>query len=197
MARTAALILGALTLGALIAEFHRLGGRPGLADWSARLWAMGYYFTILTNTLVAVVMLALAAGRRVPADVVMTAVLNIALVGAVYQALLRPPGPLRLQSLRDWTDILFHAVVPVLVLLWFLVLGPRGMAPGRVLRWLAWPAAYCAYALWRGAGEARYPYFFLDIGRFGEAQVALNIAGLLAVFAAVGWALAALSRRLR
>lgn len=194
MARTTALILGALALAALVAEFHRLGSRPMLDDWGARLWSMARYFTILTNALVAVVMLAQAAGRRVGPDLVTTAVLNIALVGVVYQTLLRPPTPL--QGLHYWTDLGLHAVVPVGAVLWWLGFGPRGLTNARIPRWLVWPLAYCLYALWRGAMDGRYPYFFVDVGRFGWAQVGLNIAGLVLVFAAAGWGLAALSRRL-
>lgn len=49
--------------------------------------------------------------------------------------------------------------------------------------------AYCLYALVRGAFEGRYPYFFLDIGQFGALRVAVNIAGLVAVFALTGLAI--------
>jgi hypothetical protein len=194
MARTLALILGAVALAAVVAEFVRLGGRPGLADWGARAWEMARFFTILTNVLVAGAMLAQGLGRRVPADLVMTAVLNILMVGAVYQVLLRPEMPF--QGLRFWTDLALHALVPAGAVLWWLGFGPRGLAAARVPRWLIWPAAYCGYALWRGLAEGRYPYFFVDVGRFGWAQVGLNIAGLVAVFGVVGWAMAALSRRL-
>ncbi|MDP2086705.1 MAG: Pr6Pr family membrane protein [Gemmobacter sp.] len=195
MTRPVALILGLLAMAALVAEFHRLGLRPQAQDWAPRLWAMGRYFTILTNALVAGVMLAVAAGRRVPPDVVMTAVLNILMVGVVYQVLLRPSVPF--QGLRFWTDLALHALVPAGAVLWWLGWGPRGLTAARIPRWLLWPLAYCGYALWRGASEGRYPYFFVDVGRFGWGQVGLNIAGLVLVFGGVGWALAALSRRLR
>jgi hypothetical protein len=195
MARTFALILGALALAALVAEFHRLGARPALADWDARLWRMARFFTILTNALVAVVMLAQGLGRRVSSDLVTTAVLNIAMVGAVYQVLLRPATPYA--GLHFWTDLALHALVPLGAVAWWLAYGPRGLANARIPRWLVWPLAYCLYALWRGGAEGRYPYFFVDVARFGWAQVGLNIAGLVLVFGAVGWAMAALSRRLR
>ena len=194
MARWAALILGTIALAALVAEFHRLGSRPMLEDWGARLWSMARYFTILTNALVAATMLAVAAGRRVPVDLIMTGVLNIVMVGAVYQVLLRPETGFT--GLRFWTDLALHALVPVGTVAWWLGWGPRGLATARVPRWLVWPLAYCLYALWRGATEGRYPYFFVDVGRFGWAQVGLNIAGLVLVFAALGWAVAALSRGL-
>lgn len=194
MARTFALILGALALAALVAEFHRLGARPGFADWDARLWRMARFFTILTNGLVAAVMLAQGLGRRVSADLVTTAVLNIAMVGAVYQVLLRPDTPFT--GLHFWTDLALHALVPAGAVLWWLAFGPRGLANARIPRWLVWPVVYCAYALGRGSVEGRYPYFFVDVGRFGWAQVGLNIAGLVLVFGAVGWVMAALSRRL-
>lgn len=194
MARWMAFGIGAMALAALVAEFHRLGQFAALADWDRRLWSMARFFTILTNGLVAGVMLALAARRKVPLDVVMTAVLGIVLVGVVYQTLLRPPAPFH--GLRWWTDATLHGAVPVSCLLWFLAFGPRRLSPGRIPSWLVWPVAYCVYALARGSFDGRYPYFFVDIGRFGAAQVVLNIAGLAVVFAAFGWAFVFLSRRL-
>lgn len=194
MARGMAFGVGMLALAAVVAEFLRLGGQPDLADWGVRLWRMLRFFTILTNALVAGVMLALAARVRVPVDVVMTAVLGIMLVGAVYQTLLRPPVPF--QGLHWWTDMALHGLVPVLTLGWWLGFGPRGLSGARALRWLVWPMAYCGYALLRGGVDGRYPYFFVDVGRFGWGQVGLNILGLALVFALAGWVLAALSRRL-
>ncbi len=194
MARRVALFVGLVALMALLGEFVRLGRLPDFADWGRRLWRMARYFTILTNALVAGVMLGIAARRRVPGDLVMTAVLGIALVGAVYQTLLRPAAPF--QALHWWTDMALHGAVPALTLGWWLAFGPRGLSGVRVWLWLVWPMAYCAYALGRGAVDGRYPYFFVDVGRFGWGQVGLNILGLAAVFALVGWALAAVSRRL-
>lgn len=79
--------------------------------------------------------------------------------------------------------------MPVLTALWWLLWGPRPLALSHLPLWLGWPVAYCLYALVRGAFEGRYPYFFLDIGQFGALRVAVNIAGLVAVFALTGLAI--------
>ena len=61
--------------------------------------------------------------------------------------------------------------------------------------WLIWPCLYCLYALTRGQISGRYPYPFLDVAALGWPMVALNIAGLVMVFAMLG--LIRLARRAR
>jgi hypothetical protein len=47
------------------------------------------------------------------------------------------------------------------------------------------PLAYCLFALLVGAQTGHYPYFFIDAGKLGPAQLAINITGLASLFAAV------------
>lgn len=192
MKRIAALGIAAAALGAIALQFHLNGAKPGLEPPGARLWDLLRYFTILTNGLVGVVLLRVATGAAPGAAVQGTAALNIAMVGAVYQLLLRPDVPP--EGLAWWADISFHAAVPVAMPLWWLIWGARPARLSGVLAWLVWPVGYCVYALVRGLAESRYPYFFLDLGTYGVAQVALNIAGLSAGFALAGLALLALAR---
>lgn len=193
--RAFALCIALAALGGVLGQFALNGSKPGLEPWGARAWDLMRYFTIWTNLLVALLMLAEAAGRRVSGNWHMTAALNISMVGIIYQTLLAPEVPL--QGWNWLTDFLLHAAVPVAVVLWWAGFGARGLRLRRLPLWLIWPVVYCVYALIRGAVEGRYPYFFLDIARFGPGQIALNIAGLVAVFALAGLVFWAASRGLR
>lgn len=184
----ARLLAGMIALAAILAVGVQFGvvqaGRPGQEDLAVRAWIMLRYFTILTNLLVAAVMAAVALGRRPPVDLLATASLGIVIVGAVYHALLAPPQPL--PGWEWWTDLGYHTVVPLGAALWWLAFGGHGLRLRRLWLWLTWPMSYCVYALARGQADGIYPYFFLDLGRFGAAQVGLNVLGLLAAFALAG-----------
>lgn len=193
MRRLSAFAIGTMALIALGMQFWLNGDTPGMEPWGARAWDMLRYFTILTNGLVAVVMLREAAERPVGPHWHATAALNITMVGIIYQILLAPPEPL--VGLDWWPDALFHAFVPAAALGWWLALAPKSTRFADLPRWLAWPLAYCLYILVRAEFDGKYPYFFLDIPRFGVAIVARNIVGLVAVFAVFG-ALMVLAGRL-
>ncbi len=185
--RLSALALAVTVLAALGLQFWLNGATPGLEAWPVRAWDLMRYFTILTCGLVAVLMLREALGHPVTATWQATALLSVIMVGVIFQILLAPPAPP--QGLAWWPDFAFHAAIPVLTGVWWAVWGQKPLTLSALPRWLLWPIAYCAYALIRGGVEGRYPYFFLDIGQFGAAQVALNVAGLVLVFAAAGLAI--------
>lgn len=193
MRRLTAIAIGAMALVALAMQFWLNGDTPGLEPWGARAWDMLRYFTILTNGLVAAVMLREVAGRPIGPHWHATAALNIAMVGIIYQILLAPAEPL--VGLDWWPDALFHAIVPAATLVWWLAYAPKALRLADLPRWLAWPVAYCLYILIRAQFDGNHVYFFLDIPRFGLAIIARNIVGLVAVFAAFG-ALMVLAGRL-
>jgi len=119
------------------------------------------------------------------------AAMNIAMVGVIYQILLAPPEPMT--GIDWWPDFGFHVAIPIMTVLWWGVWAPKPLALAALPIWLIWPTAYCGYALVRGGIEGKYPYFFFDIAKFGPAQVAINVAGLVLVFAGAGlvvWVLA-------
>jgi hypothetical protein len=99
-------------------------------------------------------------------------------------------------------DAALHYATPVLYLVYWLAfvdktsLGYRGAAP-----WLAFPIAYCVYALARGALVGLYPYPFLEANKIGYGQVAVNVLALVALFAVFGLLIVtagrALARRAR
>jgi hypothetical protein len=94
-------------------------------------------------------------------------------------------------------NFLLHVVVPVLAFLdWLLV----GHSQSRVrwwqpLAWLAYPAAYLGLAMvvLNNLGR-RAPYYFLDAGRIGGAEVAVNVLILAAGFVGLGYVLSLVGR---
>ncbi len=188
VARSAALAVSVSAFGALairvVASLEQFQG-----DVGATLWHLAGFFTVLTNLLVAVHFMAIAAGWRVPGARVAGLVLWIGLVGIVYHLLLaRLWSP---EGLAWWADQGLHTLVPVLVALWWLAFVPFWSPNWRViLSWQVWPLAYVAYAILRGALTGFWPYPFLDPGLNGAWGVAANILGLQVSFVLSGTALA-------
>ncbi|MCB1408600.1 MAG: Pr6Pr family membrane protein, partial [Rhodobacteraceae bacterium] len=91
----------------------------------------------------------------------------------------------------------YHTLVPVGTALWWMIWGGKALRWGQLPYWLLWPLGYCVYALIRGGFEGDYPYFFLDVGRFGAARIAMNIAGLVVVFALMGVLIVLVARLMR
>jgi len=196
LARSAAGLIALIALASVVTQWSISATGAEALGWPGALWVLLRYFTILTNLLTAGVMARIALDRAPKAGAVAGVTLSIAMVGAVYHALMVPEVPL--QGLAALADFGFHTVVPTGALLWWLVWGDKRLPLASVPRWLAWPLAYCLYALLRGGLDGHYPYFFLDIGQFGAGRVTLNIAGLLVAFALAGltlWALAVLVHR--
>lgn len=151
------------------------------------------FFTILSNILV--VLCYLGAGFFARPGVRSAVALYIAVVGLVYAVILA--GLWSPQGLQFIVDAALHYVAPVLYLgFWLLFVDKAELRYGGVLRWLAFPIAYCAYALLRGAQSGLYPYPFLEADKLGYARVAGNIAILVAFFLLLGLAMIAGGRAL-
>jgi hypothetical protein len=164
---------------------------------AAALWAMLRFFTIVTNTLVAIVFGGVAVVRQ-PTHfhrLVAGTVLSIVLVGIVYALLLR--GLVALNGSAWAANFLMHIVTPVAAPLYWLLFAPKGWlrytAPWR---WGLLPAGYLAYALTRGVFDGRYPYPFLNVARIGWAQTAVNCLTIGVAFIAAGFFFVWLDRRL-
>lgn len=166
------------------------------------LWQLSGYFTILTNTLVAVIFTALArAEASAPAPwtsrpgVLSALTVHILFVGIAYSVLLR--NTWHPQGLDFVADEIVHDVVPLLVLVFWVRHVPKGtLRFGQLPTWIAYPTAYLVYALGRGAIEGWYPYYFIDVGTLGYAttfKVAAMIMGAMIAMCAM---LIAADRRL-
>jgi len=158
-----------------------------------------YYFTVLTNILVAVVLTAAAMGRISGAlgdlELQSAALLYILVVGLVYLILLSP-----LLDPKGWgwlADALLHYAVPVLYLVYWLVCVPKGsLRWSQPTMWLAFPLAYFAYALIRGGLTGRYPYPFIDVAALGYGRVFVNAAMLTVACWVGGLVIVAVDRAL-
>jgi hypothetical protein len=190
--RALATLTAATALAAIALQLPLAATAPGRPPDTAAWWWLAGYFTILTNGAVTLLMTATAFGARLSARLQGGLVLSILMVGLVYHALLAslwaPEG------LAWWTDQMLHTATPVLTLAWWLGFGDRTVKLRDLPVWLVWPALYAVYALTRGTVTGFWPYPFLDADTLGWPQVALNVAGLVLAFAALGLGLIALAR---
>ncbi|GAA2588987.1 hypothetical protein GCM10010435_79340 [Winogradskya consettensis] len=104
-------------------------------------------------------------------------------------------------ELTNRSLFLMHYAVPIMVLLDWLLFGPRRVSPWRDLPlWLIYPFGYGITSIFRAIlfpeVPDRYPYFFFSPEGKGYLGVALWMVALLALFALLGAALLALDRLL-
>jgi hypothetical protein len=162
-------------------------------DVAATLWVLARFFTILTNLLLAITMTAVAIGRKVSPFLLGGITLAILLVGAVYATLLAGLHELKGPALV--ADILLHKISPLLMAPWWLVFAPRARLRWKApVQWALYPLAYFAYSLARGQVDHRYPYPFMDVGKLGWVQVALNAGGIAMAFILAGFLLVWIDR---
>lgn len=170
--------------------------------WSfgAALLKFVSYFTILTNTLVAVTYLSgaigprSALGRFFARPSVRTGVfLYTGLAGLLYAVLLS-----QMWNPRGWqlvADVLMHYVTPALYLLFWLLFVPGSLLPWRLaFQWLLYPAGYLAFILARGFFTHDYPYPFMNAHRLGWLPSLGNVSTGCFVFIAGGLFLIQLCR---
>jgi hypothetical protein len=157
---------------------------PGTVQPShaVRVWRFFSYFTTQANLLVVATSLSLAfrADRDGPGWRVarLNALTGITITALVHWFLLHPLDDFR--GLLWASDTLVHIIVPVLVVLGWLVFGPRRRISGRVVvLGLVWPVLWLLYTLAVGRVTGWYPYFFLDIEQIGPGGVALYCVAIL------------------
>jgi hypothetical protein len=158
------------------------------------------FFTVVTNTLVAVALSCAvidrhSAGYRFFRSPVVCAGIttSIILVSLAYNLLLR-----HLWTPQGWqwiADELLHDVMPLLFLGYWLFFVPKGvLRPRHVLIWTLYPITYFAFLLLRGHVFRDYLYPFLDIGTLGVTQALTNALGVLAGFVGIGVMLVLIDR---
>jgi hypothetical protein len=176
-------------------EPGRFGYLPGegFAAVLGRTIDLFSYFTIVSNLLVAIVVTALAVdlrrGSRGWRVLRLASLVMIIVTGVVYAVLLAPDA-----TNVGWqvpANQLVHIWTPILAVLGWLVLGPRGWVDLRtVLLSLLIPLGWLAYTLVRGAVIDAYPYDFLNVYELGYATALGNVGGVLVfglVVAAALW----------
>lgn len=184
--RTTGMAAAAVALVAwagLILQYWIIVGNLGLGLGS---WRFVGFFTILTNLGIALIATAIAMGRSgglASPRARLMGLTSIIVVGLLYSLLLRSLwSPTGLQKIAD---MVLHDVSPILfATLWLLT--PRGQLRWNDFKWaLAPPAIYLAYALGRGAIEGWYAYWFLDPSTQTASELAVSIAGVLALFSVI------------
>jgi hypothetical protein len=123
----------------------------------------------------------------------------ITLTLLIFHFLLRPT----LFSMSDGAsyvsspaNIIVHYVVPLMVLTDWLLFDRKGMFKKTdPLVWTIIPWAYFAFSLVRAQfaafsnSDSRYPYFFIDIDKYGVGQVALNVLLIAVSYVTLGYIL--------
>ncbi|WP_208815955.1 Pr6Pr family membrane protein [Micromonospora echinofusca] len=129
--------------------------------------------------------------------------LYITITGVVYHLVLaNPASPFAMpQPDRDLVDAagnqFLHTVVPLLAVLDWLILQPRGRLRLRYAGyWLAFPLGYLGFALLRGLVVDHYPYPFVDAGQLGYLGVAVSAVFFAVAFWLLGLAFVGLDRGL-
>jgi hypothetical protein len=138
------------------------------------------YFTILTNTLVAIYY-SLVVFKKGTSSIATPTVVYITIVGLVYQLLLRATwSPTGLQML---VDELLHSVIPAAtVVYWYAFERSSSIKYSQITKWLLYPLLYLVFILVRGHYAGFYPYPFVHVENLGMQQVLINSGVLMLVF---------------
>ena len=179
-------------------EAHDVGTLAGTIA-VGRIVRMLSFFTIQSNILCGLVSLQLAQdpGRdgRMWRVGRLDALVGITVTGIVYSTVLA-----RVHEPKGWeqvsTNIVFHYVVPIMMVLGWLLFGPRPRIDAHAVRWsLAWPIVWLIYTLAHGATHW-YPYPFIDVATHGYARVLVNCVLVAVVLFGVAVAFRWADRRL-
>ncbi|MES2279572.1 MAG: Pr6Pr family membrane protein [Bacteroidota bacterium] len=161
------------------------------------------YFTVICNALVSISLTAIllnpasGTGHFFSRNTILTAItLYIMVVGIVFNTVLR--NLLDLTGLAWWVNEIMHVFIPVLFTAFWLAVVPKGgLSYKNTLPWLWVPFIYLVYTLIRGALCGLYPYPFMDAGKLGYPQVAINSLAVLMVILISGSLLIFVARLLR
>lgn len=163
---------------------------PGVAGLPGRVFDFFTYFTILSNIVVAIIFTMLWRNPNRKGTVFRTlfldALLMITITGLIYGIVLA--GGAHPQGLEKVTNGIEHYLVPVLVVVVFVIYGPRrNLHVGTVFAALILPICWAIFALIRGGIITAYPYGFLDVATLGLPQVLMNIGGVAVLGIIVGF----------
>lgn len=160
------------------------------------------YFTILTNTLLAIYFSSQVHGDlhnrgkiwKKPGTLTAVTV-YILVVGLVYQVALRsiwdPQGMARI------TDELLHTLNPILGLVfWWLFEDKKAVEWKQLPYWLIYPLGYFVYTVIHGQVSGFYPYPFVDLNTISLGQLGINFLVLACVFMGIAGLLVWIGKRL-
>lgn len=156
-----------------------------------------YFFTIWMNILCMVVFLFLLINReRKLLEIRGAMTTGIVLVMLVFHFMLRPSSDFYGAGV-SYYDLIFHYVMPIMVLLDFIVFaGKKKLKLYQPLLWSGVPIVYLIFVFVRAAvgnafetgyGMSRYPYYFLDVDALGGKMVAVWIVAVLLFYVVLGY----------
>ena len=165
-------------------------GEPFFTTPVSRVVNLFFYFTIVSNLLVAGVSARLALNpkplSRGMASVHLASLVNIVITGVVYHVMLAADN--EPEGIGVFTDLVFHTAIPILAVAAWLILGPRGTIDPRVVVWSTLvPITWLVVALVRGAVIEWYPYPFIDVLDIGYGGTAAYVAGITAIYLALAF----------
>jgi len=149
------------------------------------------YFTLLTNSLVAVTLAAHAApeskhaNRFTGLSWATSLAVYITVVGVVYHFMLRMLWDP--QGFQKFVDVVLHYVMPVAFLGFWTTLPRVRLSPKQPVLWLWYPFVYGMATLAAGAATGKYPYPFADVGALGLTKVMINLVAMLSAFLLLGF----------
>lgn len=200
-ARRLAGVIATVAIAAIVTQLGLNLARA--AEQGKPLWMVPIdlygYFTIWSNTLVAIITARYARGGDENGLfgrpwLLAATVVYIVVVGLIYNLLLAGYNPQT--GLRKLIDLTFHTLIPIAYPLWWLTQVPRGRLGWNALApALVFPVAYSFVAMGKGAVTGKYAYFFIDVGKYGVGAVLLNIGGLALLYAALMAMVIAFDRR--
>lgn len=186
MKKKVAIVFALLGWFAVVAQFiliidHRVAP---VAETIIRFFS---FFTILTNTLVAVYFTSIVLSKGVTFNFLhkpgtLTAItIYISMVGLVYQVALRwiwnPEG------LQRVVDELLHTLIPLMVIFFWGKYGSKDPIQYKsILKWAIYPLAYMVLILIRGSFSGFYPYPFIDVTEIGYAKTFVNSGFILMLY---------------
>ncbi|WP_213875068.1 Pr6Pr family membrane protein [Pseudomonas sp. dw_358] len=159
------------------------------------------YFTVTTNTLVAMVLTSalqrsdsrLSRYFRQP-SVISGVAVSIVVVGVSYTLLLR--NVWNPQGFQWLVNELLHDVMPIAFVVWWWLSVPSSALRWRhAWLWALYPLVYFGYAMLRGHVIGVYQYPFIDVSKLGFERVLINSLVILAGFVGLSLGVIALDRR--
>jgi len=184
----------------LVWQGHAVLDDANPPDRAERVIRFVGYFTVLSNLLVAGTSWTVASSRsplasRFARILYVDALVGIAVTGIVHWVLLRPL--LSLEGADWWADKLLHVAVPLLAVLAWVAVGPRGLVRASEIGWAVLPPiVWLGYTLVRGAATGFYPYPFLNADHHGYPAVLATCVGVAGLFVALAFGASRLDRAL-
>jgi hypothetical protein len=167
---------------------HAVGTLAGTGTANRVLRVLSF-FTIQSNILSGITSAQLARNPtrdgRAWRAVRLAALFGITVTGIVYGTVLA-----KVHEPHGWqetsTNTVFHYIVPIMMVLGWLLFGPRRRVEGRtIVLAMVWPVAWIVYTLIHGRITKWYPYPFLDVTTHGYGRVLGNSAAVVAVLLVV------------